>query len=171
MAKSSDTKPPGNCALQYTPCQRRSGYLLLLVGVLLVWDSQIQKTNRSLWSIMKYYLTTIPISPIPISRLLPSPSLSNFALTKLKPLFSNPHYGLLWFPYLVLPYSTTLHKYWIYKSIYQDKTIKSIIMLYADHKAILIQQKAELSMIAGPEKFSRLSTFLTLFQFHVGSLQ
>ena len=120
---------------------------------------------------MKYYLTTISISPIPISRLLLSPSLSNFALTNLKPLFSNPHYGLLRFPYLVLPYSTTLHKYWMYKSIYQDKTIKSIIMLYADHKAISIQQKAELSMIAGPEKFSRLSTFLTLFQFHVGSLQ
>ena len=30
---------------------------LVLVGVLLVWDSRIQKTNRSLLSIMKYQLT------------------------------------------------------------------------------------------------------------------
>ena len=33
------------------------GYLVELVGVLLVWDYQIQKRNRSLLSIIKVQLT------------------------------------------------------------------------------------------------------------------
>ena len=37
--------------------KKRPRYLAVLVGVLLAWDSQIQKTNRSLLSIMKDQLT------------------------------------------------------------------------------------------------------------------
>ena len=37
--------------------QKTPGYLVVLVDVLLVWDSRIQKTNRSLLSIVEDQLT------------------------------------------------------------------------------------------------------------------
>ena len=37
--------------------QKTPGYLVVLVNVLLVWDSRIQKTNRSLLSIVEDQLT------------------------------------------------------------------------------------------------------------------
>ena len=49
----NDQKPTVNRTLQYPLCQRRPAYLVVLVGVLLVWDSRIQKANNSLLSIRK----------------------------------------------------------------------------------------------------------------------
>ena len=48
-----DQKPTTNRALQYPLCQKRPAYLVVLVGVLLVWDSRIQKANNYLLSIRK----------------------------------------------------------------------------------------------------------------------
>ena len=44
------------------------------------------------------------------------------------------YHALLQFPYIALPYWTKRYQYWIYRSICQDKPIKSIIMLYTNNK-------------------------------------
>ena len=53
----NDQTLPENCALPYPHCQKSPEYLVVLVGLLLVWDSQTQKTNCSFLSIMKDQLT------------------------------------------------------------------------------------------------------------------
>ena len=69
--------------------------------------------------------------PIPISSLLLSPSLSNFALVKLKPFML--FFGRTASSYPIQPHA---YKYWICKILYQAKPIKSIIMPYTDHKTL-----------------------------------
>ena len=57
------------------------------------------------------------------------------------PLQHNPHYVLRRFPYFVVLHLTTRHhKYWIYQTICEAKSIKFVIKLFTDHNTLLVKQ-------------------------------
>ena len=88
--------------------------------------------------------------PIPRASLPLSTPQLNFILSNGTPLRYNPHQVLLWFPYFVLPNSSTrTYRYWIYQSICQVKPIKFIIKLYTR-----CRQKAEFLRVASLSKSS-----------------
>ena len=73
------------------------------------------------------------------------------------PLQPNNHHLLQWFSYFVLPHSTKRHhKYWLYQTIWQLKTIKFIIKLFTDHHTLWVKhathQKTESPRAAIPSK-------------------
>ena len=74
------------------------------------------------------------------------------------PLQRSFHYVLHWFPYFVLPYSTTRHhKYWICQVIWQAKSIKFTIKLYADNNTLWVKHTIHLK--AESLRTSSLSKF------------
>ena len=80
---------------------------------------------------------------IPKASLPPSTPLLIFILSNGTPLRYNPHQVLHWFPYFVLPNSSThTYRYLIYQSICQVKPIKFIIKIYTDHNTLWVKHAA-----------------------------
>ena len=86
--------------------------------------------------------------PISTASLLPSPSLSTFIQAKWNYSSTQSSSYSLLVSLFLLPNSTTdHHKYWIYQTICQAKSIKFIIKLYTDHNSLWVKhvtfQRAE----------------------------
>ena len=95
---------------------------------------------------LKYWYYNLPY---PEFSCLPHHFCLNLPLPTETPLQNNPYR----FPYFVPTHSTTCHhKYWIYQTIWQVKSIKFIIKLYLDDNNLWAKQKAESLRTGSPSK-------------------